>query len=376
MVGQSISKALLMVYIACVIISGKSDMEYRIDEAKMDYTLSRDYCTMDELTDMDYYLFCYTEMSSDVGPTEYESIIIDSQTRMIDDAKELYRKFIGNLPFEQEEIAEGDDKEPHVYYVSPDCKWVVTSKWKNFQNINTQMVFYEKEKVKEKTTVNTLGVRPVLIVKDKDTYKEMDEQYYERLSEIKMKESSGYFPLMMINAAGDLIVGTDDYFQYLTIRKIGDGTEQWRFSLQGIQEEIRKIRDDIEEDDLYEGVFIRQFEGDGQEGYLLVQAGPSSFFRIEYPSGEVTYLGEYLYRPSFSPDGKYLAYSGIDYDNVVGMELEEEHQLPPPGIYVKEIETGKTAYIYWGRLSQERFFLWLEKESFEENYGSGNGEKK
>ncbi len=53
----------------------------------------------------------------------------------------------------------------------------------------------------------------------------------------------------------------------------------------------------------------------------------------------------------------------------VGMELEEEHQLPPPGIYVKEIETGKTAYIYWDRLSQERSFLWLDKESFEEYMG-------
>lgn len=105
------------------------------------------------------------------------------------------------------------------------------------------------------------------------------------------------------NAAGDLIVGVDNYFRYLTIRKIEDGTEQWKFSLQGIQEEIRKIRDDIGEDDSYESVLICQFEGDVQEGHLLVQAGPSSFFRIEYPSGEVTYLCE---RDRDRKDGLYL----------------------------------------------------------------------
>lgn len=70
-----------------------------------------------------------------------------------------------------------------------------------------------------------------------------------------------------------------------------------------------------------------------------------------------------------------MAYSGVDYDNVVCMELEEEHQLPPPGIYFMEIETGKTAYIYWDRLPEERSFIWLEKESFEEYMGDTGGKK-
>lgn len=373
MIRQSISKALLIVYIACVMISGKDDMEYRINEAKTDYMLSKDYCPMDVFRDMDYYLFCYTEISSDVGPIEYVPVVINSNTQTFEEARELYREFIVKLPLEKEEPEEGDDGEPYVFYISPDCKWAVSLKWNEHQTQSTQTLFYEKEKIKKVVEEGGI-VTPILIVKDKDVYKEMEEQYYERLSEIKMNESDDYFPLMMINATGDLIVGADDYFRYLTIIKIKDGTEQWRFSLQGIQGEIRKIRDDIEEDDSYEGVFIRQFEGDGQEGYILVQAGPSSFFRIEYPSGEVTYLGEYLYSPSFSPDGKYLAYSGIDYDNVVGMELEEEQRIPPSGIYVKEIETGKTAYIYWDRLPEERSFIWLEKECFEEYMGDISGE--
>ena len=63
----------------------------------------------------------------------------------------------------------------------------------------------------------------------------------------------------------------------------------------------------------------------------------------------------------------------MDYDNGVGMEPEEEKQTPPPGIYVREVETGKTAYIYWNPSVETgedyldyRTFTWLEKESFEE----------
>lgn len=32
----------------------------------------------------------------------------------------------------------------------------------------------------------------------------------------------------------------------------------------------------------------------------------------------------------------------------------------------REVETGKTAYIDWDRLPENRSFVWLEKENFEE----------
>ena len=57
MVRQSISIALLIVYIASVTLSG-NDMEYRINEAKMNYILAKDYCTLDEFGEMNYYLYC------------------------------------------------------------------------------------------------------------------------------------------------------------------------------------------------------------------------------------------------------------------------------------------------------------------------------
>ena len=54
-------------------------------------------------------------------------------------------------------------------------------------------------------------------------------------------------------------------------------------------------------------------------------------------------------------------------------EYEGVRRTCPPGICVREIETGKTAFIYWYpfRNPEEdgmeyRHFLWIEKEGFEE----------
>lgn len=318
------------------------------------------YCSMEELGEMEYYLFCHTEMSTDVGPVEFASVVINDQTQTVDAAKELYQEFKERLPLEEEED-EGEGGKTEISYISPDCKWVVTQKWSEHQTINTQILFCEKEKVKEKESETREGVYPILIVKDEEAYQEMEEGQYNKLLELKKKIGYG-----KMNAQGDMYAGTNIEDSLLMIKTIKDGTEQWRYDLTEIKEKAREIRKNRGyEENSGLGVLIEQFEGNEEEGWLVVQTGPSSFFRIAYPSGEVTYLGEYLYSPCFSPDGKYLAYSGVDYSNVVGMELDEQEQLPLQGVYIKEMETGKTAYMDWDRLPENRSFTWLEKESFE-----------
>lgn len=154
----------------------------------------------------------------------------------------------------------------------------------------------------------------------------------------------GYDCFTGINLEGNLFAEFQDDYNLLTIREIENWTEQWSFSLQGIQEEVARIRDDIGEGDTI-WVSIQQFEGNEKEGWVTVQADRSSFFRIAYPSGEVTYLGEYMYSACFSPDGKYVAYSSnADYDDEVDMEQEEYERMKkicPPGICVREVEQGR-----------------------------------
>ena len=381
MIRQSVAMALLITYMACVVISGKDDTEERITEAERYYVSAKDYCSIDELEDMDYYLFCDTQISKGAGGCKSKPSIINNRTKTIEEAKELYHRFREELPLEEEIDGKNDsdkDERAEVFYVSPDCKWIVTSKSSEYSTICTQKLFYGKKAVREKVSETRRGVQPILIVKDGNAYREMEEEQYRQLTERVWLNffETGHSCLNYINQEGNLFVEISDEYSLFTINRVEDGAEQWRYDLQAIHEEVEKIRDDVQERGRIL-VTVCQLEGNEQEGWLVIQAGSSSFFRIAYPSGEVTYLGEYLYSLRLSPDGKYAAYTSVDYDNGVSMDPMEYEQTPPPGIYVKEIETGKTAYLYWDpfRNPEEdyfeyRDFLWIEKESFEEYMGN------
>ena len=381
MIRQSISKTLLIVYVACVIIFG-DDVEYQINEAKRYYVLSQDYCTIDELGEMDYYLFCDTQIHKSGTGSGYKGkpSIIYNDTKTIEEAKGLYQRFREKLPIDDEQagIVEpgSEDERTEVLYVSPDCKWIITTRWSNYQNVITTKLYAEKEKVREEVYDGIDEITPIIIIKDGEQYKEMDDRHYKQLSEIVWVNCydtvSSY--LKGMSEEGNLIAILNDDRSLLTVRRVEDGTVRWSYDLEGIREEVRKRRDDMQKGDWILST-VCQFDGNEQEGWLLIQTG-SSFYKIAYPSGEVTHLGDYLYSPSFSPDGRYLAYSSVDFDNRTGMKQIEYEQTPPPGIYIREIETGKTAYIYWDPSQnpeedyfEYRDFLWIEKESFEEYMG-------
>lgn len=342
-----------------------------LTKAHADYSLIRDCCGMDAFADMDYYLFCDTTLHRGAGGFIACPAVVGSQTQTMEEAKALYRDFKEKLPLEIEEEAALPDGEDatEVFYVSPDCKWIKTNKWSNYMNVSTQRLFYEKEQVKERVSEDGV-IYPFLLVRDQEGYREMEQARYEKLVYLETGGFLGYGA--QYNAEGTVAAGIRD-FKQVTIREIESEAELWSFDLQGIQEEAEKIRGDMLESGPVstDYAWLLQFEGNAQEGWLILQIGDASFFRVEYPSGKATYLGEYMYSVCFSPDGKYAAYSDVDYDNGVGRSDEDMDHFPPDGIYVREIETGKTAYIpwYYDRFAYEfmeyRSFLWIEKEGFE-----------
>ena len=329
--------------------------------------LTKDFCDISEFTDLDYYLFCNTELHKDVSGFEYKQAIIDNETRNINEAKELYQKFRENLsPDDSWETA-------YVEYVSPDCRWAMVTDWGDIYSGNTarkQTLFYEKKKVLEcEVPMYDTGYNSFVIVKNGDTYERLDKEYYEKYRELKSESfSEGFYGRLILNEEGNLAAGVKKYVE-LVVKRIDNGTVLWSFSLDEIQNAVRKKRAGEQED---AGCFadVIQFVGDEEEGNIILQ-GEDSFFQIAYPSNEVTYLGECMYSLSYSPDGKYAAYSSVDYDNGVDMEPEEADRIAP-GIYILEVETGRVAYLYWDpntepdeEFMERRSFLWIEKEGFE-----------
>lgn len=375
MVMRSIWMALLILRIMGAVISEGDDMKEEVEEDLRDYMNAKDYCSIDEFKNMDYYLFCDTQLHEGAGGFRMKPCIISSETQTIEEAKELYQEFREKLPLESEPDEEGEEN--NVTYVSPDCKWVITNKWNEYKTISTQTLFYKNEKVKETVGELPFTVEPILIVKKGDVYEEMGEESREKL--LGLKEGSfteGYRGSEILNGEGTLLAGITDDYGLFTIRRIEDGSILWSYPLFGIREEVQRIRKGMPDEEWRPCMEVVQFEGNEQEGWVILRGGMvSSFFMITYPSGEVTYMGEYLYSACFSPDGKYVAYSSIEYDTMYDMSWEEKKTIVP-GIYVLEVETGKTAYIYWdpSKNPEEDFmeyrnFMWIEKEGFEEYMG-------
>ena len=169
---------LAVLFMSIIVYStlGRGDkMEEKIETSKRDYVSAVENWSTKDLGEMDYYLFCHTEMSTDVGSVEFVSVLIDSQTQTVEEAKALYQEFKERLPLKEEEEGNGEQdgdegEKTEIFYVSPDCKWIVTQKWSEHQTINMQMLFHEKEKVKEKVCETSEGVNPIVLVKNKDNY--------------------------------------------------------------------------------------------------------------------------------------------------------------------------------------------------------------
>lgn len=92
---------------------------------------------------------------------------------------------------------------------------------------------------------------------------------------------------------------------------------------------------------------IYQIVGNKDSGFILFW-DPTGVYKLHYPSGEVELIGHYMFNPSLSPDGKYLFYTGPDDDFWTsygwGSDNEEYNKIPV-GMYIKELQTGKTACI-------------------------------
>ncbi|MBO5472689.1 MAG: hypothetical protein J6A08_02715 [Lachnospiraceae bacterium] len=375
---------LTLLFVKAMLSLADSTYELMSEPIRMQIMTEENYCGVDEFADLDYYLFCNTQLhkrSTNVHDWENKPVIIGKDTQTIGEAKALYQELKEALPADVKER-----KDTYVEYVSPDCKWISTVRWlgKGIPDfVAQQKLFYEGNMVKEaKYTLNdndTYADATIRLVRKGEGYQEMepaDQSKYNALCGEVYSDEAIYD--LVLNEEGTLAAGVtwwkEDKEGELTIREIDRGTVVWRMSLQDIRMQAQIIRNRMR--DTYLGCpAVIQFQGDEKEGRIVVQGGRSSFYEVAYPSGQITYLGEYLYSFCYSPDGKYAAYSDADYDNGVDMDPEKSDRIPP-GIYIREVATGKTAYLYWDPFQNPkesfmecRTFMWIEKDAFDEYMG-------
>ena len=341
------SKIILIVIIWGLVnvYGGKIEMEQQ----------ENDFCSISDFKDFNYYLYCDNAINNETWTSvHHEYAILGKDVETIDKGKELYQEFKEQcLP---KELVGNID----INYVSPDCKWIIAQEFTDdiTDDLRRQTLLYEGKKITE--TQDTYEIfNPVIIVKRGDAYEQMDDQIHQKLIELRKRcYTESWLIIPIINEQGNLALCAA-FDGQMAIRKIEDGATIWNFSIESMMDAYN-----------WGGFSLVWFSGNQEEGKIIIEYD-RDFYEISYPSGYVKYLGQDMYSLSYSPDGKYVAYSNAYHEIVLdyGMNIEELEQILP-GIYILEVATGKVAYIKQDidicELSW-RSFLWIEEEEFERN---------
>lgn len=91
---------------------------------------------------------------------------------------------------------------------------------------------------------------------------------------------------------------------------------------------------------------MSQLEGDLDSGFLLFNNDVRAY-RMALKDGSVEMLGDYIFCPQVSPDGRYLLFCSIPRGYVEGsnnIELWEVNELIPSRVYLKNLSTGEIYY--------------------------------
>lgn len=91
---------------------------------------------------------------------------------------------------------------------------------------------------------------------------------------------------------------------------------------------------------------MSQLEGGLDSGFLLFNNDVRAY-RMALKDGSVEMLGDYIFSPQISPDGRHLVFCSIPrwYMEVTNnIELWEVNELIPSGVYLKNLSTGEIYY--------------------------------
>lgn len=321
----------------------------------------KDYCNISDFGDFHYFLFCNTNIgttATSVNPTV--NAFIGDGAETAEAGVELYQKFMEPLW-----------KNDHEGYMelsklSPDAQLVITGEDVEGNASLKRWRFFDKGTEKEQQEIDINDNCPFRIIKNGDAYTVIDEETFGKKVD-RLYDQTGY-DCVEFNEQGNLAAG--DKILYNKWNR----TDAYEMAICDL--ENAKVLCTFYRGDKYG--YVWQVLGDRESGKVVYVLDNRSFYEYSYPSGEIRYLGKDMYYPCYSPDGKYIAYSSPDGEAYYDLDAEEAEEVSRilPGIYILEVETGKTAYIKqdihdieWAEMLNTRTFQWVEKDCFEKVMG-------
>ena len=268
-----------------------------------------------------------------------------------------------------------ESEEELLTNVSTDLEWLVTRKQKRDCSIIKEKWYQGREEVRaydndldgirrfQQGRAEEGGYEPLSEKSIEETEKKLKQIYDNRIREWEEK-------WMSIGGGGRLlacvVMNENDIGTGIDIYQIGEEEPRLLYQMGELETEGEWPME------------VSQIEGDEESGFVIFSYGDSTY-RMNYPEGSMEKLGEFMYRTTYSPDGKYLSYCTgnnflydfwevLDGSNQQYIEMRERWDVIPPGWYVREVASGKEAYIpierwelddrplYGGRC------VWIEKE--------------
>ena len=306
--------------------------------------------------EMDYALFLETDVGYGVTLDYYRYGIYGDFVNTVREGEETYfelcKAMLGTeISWKTSEDWANSTEILHIQNLSPDLQWLVARRYPDrpaYGGTCTDQAIYHGDIIAESEHQ----------LSDLDTYfylNKTEQGIYELAGDALLKkrkqlveEMGGYTSVQALKDA----TCTDECGKYLAIsapdsQSIGlYSTEDW---------DLRRLItvDGINPD---YPLAISQLVGDEESGFLVFSNGDTTY-RLNYPDGQPEKIGEFMFDTTYSPDGKYLAYctGNFELDELWMMldrskidkfnKMHAEWDRVPPGWYVREVETGNTAYI-------------------------------
>ena len=326
------------------------------DRVKTAESVEEALVSFEDFGEMDYALFLETDVGYGVTLDYYRYGIYGDFVNTVREGEEAYFKLCkAMLGTEISWKSSYDWAESaeilHIQNLSPDLQCLVARQYLDWPAYGGSC---------EDTAIYNGGIMAEAEhwIFDADTYfnlKKTEQGTYELVSDELLEkrkqlvdEMGGYTNARALKDATCM----DEYGRYLAVSAPDSqsielySTEDW---------ELRRhiTIDGIDTD---YPLAVSQLVGDEGSGFLVFSNGDATY-RLNYPDGQPEKIGEFMFDTTYSPDGKYLAYctGNFELDELWTMldeskmdkfyTMHAEWDRIPPGWYVREVETGNTAYI-------------------------------
>lgn len=305
--------------------------------------ISKKLVPIEELSEMQYELLAYADIDAGEGIRSHLYCVINTKTTTFQDSVTAYID-LQNRFFKSDYTIESGMADQNalqnmlfretIIRISNDGSKVVTRQNADMQSPPILRLYQDRKILHASNSgVNDYSCANQGFVRCFDNTQQYVSLIDQSVSELEMQSehtvlgenfSSDDSVYVTLNTGGDMPT--------ITIYRTVDSQILFNYQLNGLSD----VGSDLQ---------MIRVTGNEEEGSVLISYGICTY-QLSYPTGTIEYLGDYMFNPLLSPDGKYLAYTSLYHlysadvfanNTIVSDYLHDMRS----GWYIRELSSGK-----------------------------------